>query len=163
MDSSIQHLNNWGLVLIAFILGGVVLFSGQCTCDTYWSKYDNKESLTGFNLPYTHPKHWTKLQLMPALHVHTVELHMLEWTSADQNKNLNKNCTIIICIELPKLCITGTWSLLLCQISGIIRESPRYSTNLLALVVQTLDSAIHRINHYSADKYYKKWITLFAR
>ena len=24
----------------------------------------------------------------------------------------------------------------------------------LALVVQTLDSAIHRINHYPADKYY---------
>ena len=106
-----------------------MLFSGECTCDTYWSKYDNKESVTRFNLPYTHPKHWTKLQLMPVLHVHTVELHMLEWTSADQNKNLNKNCTIIICIQLPKLCIT--WSLHVRKISRIIRESPRYSTNLL--------------------------------
>ena len=66
---------------------------------------------------------------MPVLHVHTVELHMLEWTSADQNKNLNKNCTIIICIQLPKLCIT--WSLHVRKISRIIRESPRYSTNLL--------------------------------
>ena len=27
-------------------------------------------------------------------------------------------------------------------------------TNVLAPVVQTLDSAIHRINHYPADKYY---------
>ena len=26
--------------------------------------------------------------------------------------------------------------------------------NLLARVVQTLDNAIHRINHYPADKYY---------
>ena len=31
---------------------------------------------------------------MPALHVHTVELHMLEWTIADQNKYLSKYCTI---------------------------------------------------------------------
>ena len=40
---------------------------------------------------------------MPVLHVHTVELHMLEWTNADQNKNLNKNCAIIMCIQLPKI------------------------------------------------------------
>ena len=127
MDGSIQRLSNWCLVPIAFILAGIVLFSGQCTCDTYWSKYDNKKSLTGFNLPHTHLTNWTKLQLMPALHVHTVELHMLEWANADQNKNLNKNCTIIIIMY--SLCVT--WSLHVCQISLIIRESPRYSTNLL--------------------------------
>ena len=28
-------------------------------------------------------------------------------------------------------------------------------TELMAPVVQTLDSAIHRINHYPVDKYYK--------
>ena len=43
---------------------------------------------------FSHLSSWTKLQLMPVLHVHTVELHMLEWTSADQNKYLSKWCTI---------------------------------------------------------------------
>ena len=38
-------------------------------------------------------------------------------------------------------------------ISQAIRGDEAWRT-LLAPVVQTLDSAIHRINHYPADKYY---------
>ena len=39
----------------------------------------------------------------------------------------------------------------------VVSRSPRarpFAFNHLAPVVQTLDSAIHRINHYPADKYY---------
>ena len=53
-----------------------------------------REELADVWYIFIHLSSWTKLQLMPVLHVHTVELHMLEWTSADQNKYLSKQCTI---------------------------------------------------------------------
>ena len=39
-----------------------------------------------------------------------------------------------------------------CNVTGLLC---RLQVNIQALVVQTLDSAIHRINNYPADKYYR--------
>ena len=38
-----------------------------------------------------------------------------------------------------------------CNVTGLLR---RLQVNIQAPVVQTLDSAIRRINNYPADKYY---------